>query len=209
MTLGEAEPISRVIVIAGPSGAGKGTIISEVLKRVPGLCLSISDTTRPCRSGRETHAHEYHFLSEADFQKGIDEGAYLEWACYCGHLYGTSAERVRAGLAAGQDVLLEIELEGAKQVLAKCPAAVMVFIMPPSLAELERRLRGRGTESEESIRRRLASAQEEITAVSTGTWAGSRPFDYVILNDNVSRAAEELAHIIERIREEDEQADRR
>lgn len=178
-----------------------------MLKRVPGLSLSISATTRPRREGKEVHGRDYLFLSEEDFRNQADGGAFLEWADFSGHYYGTPAERVREDLAAGLDVLLEIELEGARQVLERCPEALMIFIMPPSPAELERRLRGRKTESEDAIQRRLARAKEEIAAITEGTWMGSREFDYVIVNDSVKRAADELARIIERTRDEDEQAD--
>ena len=178
-----------------------------MLKRVPGLSLSISATTRPRREDKEVHGRDYFFLSEEEFQSRVDEGTFLEWAQFSGHHYGTPAERVLEELALGRDVLLEIELEGARQVLEHCPDALMIFIMPPSLAELERRLRGRKTESEEAIRRRLARAEEEMAAVTEGTWTGSREFDYVIVNDSVKRAADELARIIERTRDEDEQAD--
>ncbi len=140
---------------------------------------------------------------------GLTKGSFLEWAAFSGHLYGTPKRAVEEHLAAGRDVILEIELEGARQVLDQCPEAVMIFIMPPSLAELERRLRGRKTESEEAIQSRLARAKEEMDAVQAKAWPGRRQFDYVIVNDSVKRASEELAQVIERTKEEDEQADSR
>lgn len=128
---------------------------------------------------------------------------------FSGHLYGTPKRAVQEHLAAGRDVILEIEIEGARQVLEQCPEALMIFIMPPSLAELERRLRGRKTESEQAIESRLARAREEMAVVQANAWPGRRQFDYVIVNDSVKRAGEELAQAIERIKEEDEQADSR
>lgn len=173
------------------------------------MVLSVSATTRPRREQRETDGHDYFFLSEEDFRQQAGEGAFLEWATFSGHLYGTPKQAVLAYLAAGRDVILEIELEGARQVLEQCPDAVMIFVMPPSLDELERRLRGRKTESEEAIRRRMRRAEEEIAAVRDRSWSGRGEFDYVIVNDSVDRAADELVRTIERIREEDEQADSR
>jgi guanylate kinase len=136
----------------------------------------------------------------------VREGSFLEWAAYSDHLYGTPGPAVRENLHAGRDVILEIELEGARQVLDQQPEALMIFIMPPSLEELERRLRGRKTENEQAIQDRLARAKEEMAAVQGKVWRGRRQFDYVIVNDSVKRASEELAQIIERTREEDEQA---
>jgi len=205
----EAGHISRLIVICGPSGAGKGTLIERLRERVTGLSLSISATTRPRRSNSEVDGRDYYFLSEEEFRRRAQQGEFLEWAAFSGHFYGTPKDHVCEELAAGRDVLLEIELDGARQVLEQCPEAVMVFVMPPSLAELERRLRGRKTESEDDIQRRMARAKEEVEAIQDDTWEGSRKVDYVIVNDSVNRAAEELAHIVERIREQDEQADSR
>ncbi len=152
---------------------------------------------------------DYFFLSEARFDEWVEQGLFLEWATYSGHRYGTPREAVYERLEAGSDVVLEIEIEGARQVLEKCPEAVMIFIMPPSLAELERRLRGRRTESEEAIKLRLQRAAEEMAVVTAGEWPGRRQFDYVIVNDSMKRASEELVRVIERTREEDEQADSR
>ena len=165
----------------------------------------MSATTRPRRAG-EVDGREYFFLSEKRFDEWVEEGRFLEWATYSGHRYGTPEGAVRHHLDAGLDVVLEIEIEGARQVLDQCPEALMIFIMPPSLAELERRLRGRKTETEQAIRLRLERAAEEMSAVTAGEWPGRRQFDYVIVNDSVKRASEELVRIIERTREEDEQA---
>jgi guanylate kinase len=176
-----------------------------VLGRIPRLVLSVSATTRPRREG-EVDGRDYYFLDKDEFQARASAGEFLEWAEYAGHLYGTPRQAVEAELAAGHDVILEIELEGARQILERCPDALMIFIMPPSEEELERRLVGRKTESARSLRRRLARAREEMNAVRGGAWEAPRQFDYVILNDTVDRAGEELAAIIKRTKEEDEQA---
>jgi guanylate kinase len=196
--------IARLIVISGPSGAGKGTLIKRVMARVPRLVLSVSATTRDRRKG-EREGREYFFLTEPRFRRWIREARFLEWAEYTEHLYGTPAQAVRDNLDAGLSVILEIELKGARQVLAQCPEALMIFIMPPSLKELERRLRGRKTESEEEILSRLARAKEEMAVVENKVERGLPPLHHVIVNDSVRRASDELAEIIERTREEDEQ----
>jgi guanylate kinase len=197
--------MARLIVISGPSGAGKGTLIKGAVARVSGLALSVSATTRPRRKGEE-YGREYFFIGEDEFRKRIRCGLFLEWAEYAGNLYGTPALAVQKSLDAGVDVILEIELKGAEQVLALRPEAVMIYIMPPSLRELERRLRGRNTESEQAIGDRLARAREEIHAVKDKVRSGLPPLHYVIVNDSARRASEELASIIERTREDDEQA---
>lgn len=168
--------------------------------------MSVSATTRP-RRVTEEEGEDYFFLDEVEFRERVRGGGFLEWAEYSGYLYGTPRQAVIDGLECGLDVILEIELEGARQVLEQWPAALMIFIMPPSLEELERRLRDRKTDTEDAILRRLARSREEMAAVQTETWPGLRQFDYVIVNDSVERAGEELACIIERTREEDEQAD--
>jgi guanylate kinase len=171
--------------------------------------VSVSATTR-ARRGQEQNGREYFFLSRIEFEGWIADGRFLEWAEYSGNLYGTPRSGVEEQLAAGLDVLLEIELEGAWQVEEQCSQALMVFIMPPSMEELERRLRGRNTDPEEAIVARLAKAREEIASVEREMAPGGRGrFDYVIVNKNVDRAAEELAHAILRTREENEQADDR
>jgi guanylate kinase len=174
----------------------------------PGLALSVSATTRPRRSG-EVEGREYFFLSRPGFECWVRKGLFLEWAEYTGNLYGTPGKAVQDHLDQGRDVILEIELKGAKDVLAQRPDAVMIFIVPPSLEELERRLRGRKTESEEAIRSRLARAKEELAEVQNKVEQGLPPLHYVIVNDGVKRASAELAGIIERTREEDEQTDHR
>lgn len=165
----------------------------------------MSATTRRRRKG-EKHGREYFFLRRRRFERWIREGRFLEWAEYTGNLYGTPAQAVRDSLKMGSSVILEIELQGAEQVLSQCGDALMVFIMPPSLEELERRLRGRQTESEEAIRSRLDRAEEEMAIVEDKVRSGLPPLHHVIVNDTVERASAELAQIIERTREEDEQA---
>lgn len=198
--------IARLIVISGPSGAGKGTLIGALMNQTGGLTLSVSATTRERRPGEE-HGREYFFLSRGEFKRWVAEGRFLEWAEYAGNLYGTPERTVRENLEAGLDVILEIELKGADQVLDIRPDAVMVYIMPPSLDELERRLRGRNTDSEHAIRSRLARAEEEMALVEAKVQRGLPPLHYVIVNDSVKRAGAELAGIVKRIREEDEQTD--
>ena len=166
----------------------------------------MSATTRSRREGEE-NGREYFFLSDGDFRRWVQEGLFLEWAEYAGNLYGTPARAVEDSLAIGLDVILEIELKGAEQVLRIRPNAVMVYIMPPSLAELERRLRGRNTESEEAIRSRLARAREEMAVVEEKALRGLPRMHYVIVNDSVEEASEQLVGIVLGIREEDEQTD--
>jgi guanylate kinase len=179
------------------------------LASVAGLAVSVSATTRPKRGGEED-GKDYFFLSEKQFRDWIAKGRFLEWASYSGNLYGTPKAAVEELLAAGRDVLLEIELDGAWQVLEHCPDALMVFIKPPSFAELERRLRGRNTDSDQAITMRLEKAREELAEVEAEMGpGGGRRFDYVIVNDSVVRAGKELARGILRARDEDEQADDR
>jgi guanylate kinase len=178
------------------------------MARLSGVTLSISATTRPQRVG-EKEGREYFFLSRNQFESQVRSGLFLEWAQYAGNLYGTPVGAVDQSLSAGVDVILEIELQGAEQVLRMCPDAVMIYITPPSLEELERRLRGRKTESEEAIRSRMARAREELTIVEDKARRGLPRQHYVIVNDNAERASAELAGTIELTREDDEQADGR
>jgi guanylate kinase len=179
-----------------------------VLPLFPDLVLSVSATTRPRRPS-EAEGREYFFLTEEEFERRIERGEFLEWARFAGHLYGTPSKAVRDHLAAGQSVILEIELAGAREVLEKCPRAVMVFITPPSFEELRRRLVGRKTDDPASIERRLARGKEEMTAVLEGEWQAPRQFDYVIVNESIGKASDELAQIIRSTREENGQTDSR
>lgn len=168
-----------LVVLAGPSGVGKGTVLGHVLDRVDDAEVSVSATTRPPRPG-EVDGREYHFLDRDTFERMVDEGGFLEWAEYAGNLYGTPAATVKERLAMGRVVCLEIEVQGAAQVRALDPGALLVFLAPPSRDELERRLRARGTEDEATIRERLRVADEEM--------ARADEFDLVITNDDVGRA---------------------
>lgn len=174
-------------MISGPSGAGKGTVIALVRQQLEHVVRSVSATTRAARPG-EVHGREYFFLERAAFERGVAAGEFLEWVEYSGNLYGTLRADVEAKLAAGDDVILEIELIGARAVRTSMPAVVSVFIAPPSMAELGERLRGRGTEPDEVIARRLHIAETEVAA------AGE--FDHVVVNDDAERAAAEVAAII-------------
>lgn len=175
-------------VFTGPSGAGKGTLLSEIRKGDDRLFLSISATTRTPRPGEIDGVH-YYFLKKADFENKIAENAFLEYAGYVDNYYGTLAAPVDRMLEDGKDVILEIEVQGAMQVKTKRPDAVMVFIAPPSFEELAARLRGRGTEDEEKVQKRLSIAQQELKSIDR--------FDFVVVNDEIERAARELRAIID------------
>lgn len=173
----------RLLLITGPSGVGKGTLVARLLERHPELWLSVSATTRAPRAGEEEGRH-YFFLERSAFERQVAEGGFLEWAEFAGNLYGTPRQAVQRRLDGGQTVLLEIELEGARQVRRSFPEGFQVLLEPPSFAELERRIRGRGTDSEEAIGRRLARAREELAAAAE--------FDAVVVNDDLDRALAEL-----------------
>lgn len=177
----------RLIVLSGPSGVGKGSVMSLVRRRALPVWVSVSCTTRPARPG-ERHGEHYFFIDEADFLRRIDEGQMLEHAEFAGRRYGTPREAVEAHLAQGESVLLEIELDGARQVKAAMPDAFMVFLAPPSRAELQRRLVGRGTESDQQIAARLAQAELEMAA--------AEEFDSVIVNNDLTAAAQQLVDLI-------------
>ena len=193
---------SRLIVISGPSGAGKGTLIARVLPLFGDLVVSVSATTRLRRAG-EREGREYFFMSREDFVRRVEEGAFLEWAEYGGNLYGTPAAAVEAYLASGRDVILEIELQGARQVKERVNDALLVFIAPPDLGELEQRLRRRNTESQDAIARRMEHAREEMDELARDMVRKSREFHYVIVNDDVEAAGEALRDVIEDIRAND------
>lgn len=176
-----------LFVMTGASGVGKDTIRQAALPDIDNLFFSVSATTRAQRPG-EVHGKQYYFYQRDAFEAMLAEDGLLEHADYVGDYYGTPSVPVLTALAKGQDVLLEVEVVGARQVKAKLPDAVMIFIAPPTLVELERRLRGRGTDSEEKIQKRLARAREEIRAV--------KAFDYVVVNDSIKDAVATFSSII-------------
>jgi guanylate kinase len=178
---------ARVFVITGPSGVGKGTLIKRLLTAVPHLKLSISATTRAPREG-EKDGIDYHFLSEADFERRRQEEDFLEFATYSGNRYGTLRSDVERCLEAGESVVLEIEVQGATQVRAAKPDSVQIFIAPPDPAVLRQRLAGRGTDSAEAIDKRLETAEIEL--------ASQGDFDNLIVNDDLDRAVAELERIV-------------
>jgi guanylate kinase len=179
--------MAKVFVITGPSGVGKGTLIEKLLERIPELELSVSATTREPRPGEED-GRDYHFLSESEFERRVGAGDFLEHATYSGHRYGTLREVVESRLAEGRSVVLEIEVQGARQVRAAMPEAVQIFIAPPDPSALRRRLEGRGTDSAEAIERRLRTAELELEA--------QVEFPHVIVNDDVQKAASELERLV-------------
>ncbi len=175
-------------MITGPSGVGKGTLIGELCRRVGGLELSVSATTRGPRPG-ESEGREYHFLDREEFARRADAGEFLEHAAYSGNRYGTLRAEVERRIAAGGSVVLEIEVQGARQVRAAMPEAVLVFIAPPDPASLRRRLEGRGTDDAEAISERLRTAEIELDA--------QQEFKYVVCNDDLERARDQLVVIVE------------
>ncbi len=177
----------KVFVITGPSGVGKGTLISTLLERVPDLELSISATTREPREG-EVNGRDYHFLTPEEFDQRIAAEDFLEFATYSGHRYGTLRSEVRNRLDEGQSVVLEIEVQGARQVRAAMRESVQVFIAPPDPASLRRRLESRGTDSLEAIDSRLEVAEQEMAAQGE--------FAHAVVNDELERAAAELEEIV-------------
>lgn len=181
--------MGTLAVISGFSGVGKGTIVKSLLRKYPAYCLSVSATTRQPRPG-EIPDVSYHFITTEEFERRIREGDFLEWARYVDHYYGTPKKFVMDKLWQGRDVILEIESEGAMKVKAQFPEAVLIFVLPPSMKELRRRLEGRGTESPDKITRRLQKAvTEEI-----GT---ARQYDFAVVNDDLKTCVEEVHRIIQ------------
>jgi guanylate kinase len=179
--------VARVFVITGPSGVGKGTLIRLLRERVPELALSVSATTREPRAG-EQDGVDYHFLTDEQFARDVEEGAFVEWAEYSGRRYGTLRSELRRHLDAGRPVVLEIEVQGARQVRVAMPEAVQIFIEPPDGEALKDRLVGRGTDDAAAIARRLAVAAEELAA------AGE--FQYRVVNDRLDEAVARLVEIV-------------
>ena len=179
--------MSKLFVISGSSGVGKGTVIKEFMKRNPNYTLSISCTTRCIREG-EVDGKNYFFLTKENFKKCVDNNEFLEWADFSGNFYGTKKDFVEKALAKGENLILEIDTKGALNVKNIMPEAVLIFICPPSLQELESRLRGRHTETEDAIQKRLASIKLEME--------NSKKFDYKIVNDTVDNAVSQLEEIM-------------
>lgn len=182
-----------LIVISGASGTGKGTVCKELLARERGVAFSVSATSRAPREG-EQDGREYYFRTRAEFEAMIAEGAFLEYADVYGNYYGTPLAPIEARRSAGEDILLEIDTQGALNVMERCPDGTFIFLLPPSLEELRRRITGRGTESEESLARRLAAARDEIRL--------GRRYRYAVLNDAVEDATARIQTILaaERLR---------
>ena len=179
---------NRLFVISAPSGAGKTSLVRALMERQPELRFSVSYTTRPQRPGEQDGQH-YHFVAPAEFERMLARGAFLEHAQVFDNFYGTARSQVEAMLAEGHGVVLEIDWQGARQVRAQMPESVGIFILPPSRAELERRLRGRATDTEAVIRRRLADAAADMSH-----WP---EFDFVVVNDEFGAALDALADIVQ------------
>jgi len=177
----------KLWIISGSSGVGKGTVLKAVLAKRPDLKVSISCTTRKKREG-EVHGVNYFYITDEEFKQSIENDEFLEWAEFSGHYYGTKKAFVEECLANDEHVILEIETQGALKVKTKMPEAVMIFIVPPSYEELESRLRGRKTETEEAIKKRLEFVQFEQE--------NSKQYDYIVVNDVVQRAADQILELI-------------
>ena len=179
----------QLIIITGPSGVGKGTVVKEILNRNSNkLWLSISATTRKAREG-EINGEHYYFLSKEKFQKMIKDNLFIEWAEFADNFYGTPVESITQKIDSGYKVILEIEVEGARQIKEKFPDSLSIFLLPPNIRELEKRIRNRGTENEESISRRLERSKFEISC--------SEDFDYRVINKNLQETINRVYEIIE------------
>jgi guanylate kinase len=176
-----------LIVVSGPSGVGKGTVCATLRKQMPRLTYSVSATTRAPRAG-EVDGVNYFFKTVSEFKQMIENDELIEWAEYVGNYYGTPRRFVEESLKAGKDVLLEIEVQGAMQVKERFPNGVFIFLVPPTMEELKRRITGRGTESEEAIESRLSAANDELKLIEH--------YDYVVINDEVEKACQRIQAII-------------
>ncbi len=176
-----------VFIISGPSGSGKDTVLTELFRTNPNLSFSISSITRDMRPG-EREGEKYHFISREEFEEMIRQDKLLEHNTFVGNYYGTPREPVETAIEEGRDIIIEVDVNGAAQIREKLPEAVSIFIMPPSFSELKRRLVGRGTESEDVINKRMASALNEIKR--------SVEYDYIIVNDSITAAADDIMSVI-------------
>lgn len=186
-TTPESPSLGKLIVLTGPSGVGKGTLMQKLLQLHPELYYSVSATTRSPRPG-EINGQNYYFITRSQFEKLVAQGEFLEWAEFAGNYYGTPRAAVLEQIHSGKLVILEIELEGARQIRTSYPNALSIFILPPSFAELEKRIRGRGQDSQEAIARRLNRAQEEIQAADE--------FDIQIINDDFETALNQIEAVL-------------
>ena len=177
----------KLIILTGPSGVGKGTVVKEILGKDKNIWLSISATTREPREG-EKEGENYYFLNQKKFKEMIEQNLFLEWAQFAGNYYGTPLSSVNEKIKEGFTVLLEIEVEGAKQIKEKFPNSMSIFLLPPDKEELERRIRNRGTENEEAIKKRLLRANYEISS--------SNLFDFALTNHNVNETAKRIVKLI-------------
>ncbi|NLY56437.1 MAG: guanylate kinase [Firmicutes bacterium] len=180
-------PTGLLIVLSGPSGVGKNTVLNQVLRQIPGLSYSISATTRKPRPGEVDGVH-YFFCDQEHFADLIKQGRLLEWAEFCGNKYGTPRDFVEEKLSSGNDVILDVDIQGAAQIAKSMPQAVKIFLLPPSLEALRERIIARGAETEQEIERRLCAARQEIQRIVD--------YDYVVCNDNVDEAVRQIAAII-------------
>lgn len=180
-----------LIVVSGFSGAGKGTLMNKLIQEYDNYALSISATTRTPRPGEED-GREYFFLKKDEFESRIKNGGFIEYACYCDNYYGTPKDYVEKQLDAGKNVVLEIEIQGAMKIKKQFPTAVLLFVMPPDITELERRLNGRGTETPEVVAKRLKRAAEEAQ--------GIEEYDYILINENLDDCVKKLHEIVEAAR---------
>ncbi len=178
----------KLIILTGPSGVGKGTVVKAILGKDKNIWLSISATTREPREG-EKMGENYYFLNQEKFKEMIQQNLFLEWAQFAGNYYGTPLSSVNEKIKKGITVLLEIEVEGAKQIKEKFPNSLSIFLLPPDIAELERRIRNRGTEKEEAIKERLSRANYEISA--------SNQFDFALTNYDVNETAKRIIKLIQ------------
>jgi guanylate kinase len=187
--MSSSEPVERGIlfVVSAPSGTGKTTVVDRLVERTPRLRRSLSYTSRPIRPG-ETDGVDYNFVSRSAFEAMVQEDAFLEWADVFGHLYGTARRDTDAALAGGADLVLVIDVQGARQVRARVAEAAAIFVLPPSYATLEARLRGRNRDPAAAIERRLTTARAEILAIDE--------YDYVVVNDELERCVDELQAIM-------------